>query len=178
MLRRPTSRRVATASLAALAVAGLAACAPSIGAVPADDAANPACAPVMLALPETLAGDLPTDPVPEGVAAWSTNSGEAVTLRCGVEVPGPSTERCITVESGDTSVDWLALEGDDEMVPEHGRRDNGAWTFVTYGRVPAVEVVVPTERGGDQPTAVLVDLAPAIERTTAERHCVGIGDVA
>src|SRR5690606_36697708 len=92
----------------------------------------------------------------QATAAW----GEPpITLRYGVEVPRPSTERCITVESGETTVDWLALESDDELVPEHGRRDSGAWTFITYGRVPAVEVVVPAERGGGQPASVLVALA-------------------
>lgn len=161
--------------VALVAVAVLGGCASPVTVPPGPHAADPVCAEVLQLVPGELAGGEERSISSQATAAW----GEPpVTLRCGVEVPGPSTERCITVESGDTSVDWLALEGDDEMVPEHGRRDNGAWTFVTYGRVPAVEVVVPTERGGDQPTAVLVDLAPAIERTTAERHCVGIGDVA
>lgn len=162
--------------LAGTIVAGatlLGACGSPVNVPPAPHAADPVCAEVLQVLPGVLAGGEERSIVSQSTAGW----GEpAITLRCGVEPPGPSTERCLTVESGDTSVDWLALEGDDEMVPEHGRRDNGAWTFITYGRVPAIEVVVPTERAGDQPTAVLVDLAGAVERTTADRHCVGISD--
>jgi len=156
------------------AVAALAGCSSAVNVPPAPHAAEPVCAEVLQLVPVELADGERRSITSQATAAW----GEPpVTLRCGVEVPGPSTERCITVESDGSSVDWLALESDDEMAPEHAQRDSGAWTFVTYGRVPAVEVVVPTERGGDQPTAVLVDLAPAIEQTTAERHCVGVSDV-
>lgn len=158
--------------MAAAAVLG--GCASAVNVPPGAHAADPVCAEVLQALPGVLADGERRSITSQATAAWGD---PAVTLRCGVEVPGPSTERCITVESGDTSVDWLALEGDDEMVPEHGRREGGAWTFVSYGRVPTVEVVVPTERGGDQPTAVLVALGPAVERAAAERHCVGVDDI-
>lgn len=155
-------------------VAAVGACASPVSVPAGPHAADPACGQVLQALPGELAGGEERSIASQSIAGW----GEpAITLRCGVEPPGPSTERCITVESGESSVDWLALEPDDEMVPEHAQRENGSWTFVTYGRVPAVEVVVPTERGGDQPTSVLVDLAPAVERTSAERHCVGIDDL-
>ena len=162
-------------TVAVAGVAVLGGCASPVTVPPGPNASDPVCAEVLQMLPGELAGGTQRSISSQATAAWGEDP--AVTLRCGVEVPGPSTERCITVESGDTSVDWLALEGDDETVPEHARLEGGAWTFVTYGRVPAVEVVVPTERGGDQPTAVLVDLAPAVELTTAERHCVGVGDV-
>ena len=160
--------------MAVAAVAVLGGCADAVNVPPGPHAADPTCGEVLQLLPGELAGGEERSITSQATAAW----GEPpVTLRCGIEVPGPSTERCITVESGETSVDWLALEGDDEMIPEHAQLDSGSWTFITYGRVPAVEVVVPTERGGDQPTAVLVEIAPAVERTTAERHCVGVGDV-
>ncbi len=160
--------------LGVLAVAILAGCAAPVNVPPGPHASDPVCGEVLQALPGVLADGEERSITSQATAAW----GEPpITLRCGVEVPGPSTERCITVESGETSVDWLALESDDELVPEHGRRDSGAWTFITYGRVPAVEVVVPAERGGDQPTAVLVELASAVERTAVERECVGVDDV-
>ncbi len=158
------------AGVAVLAGCGSAA----VNVPPGPYAADPVCAEVLQQLPGEVADGERRSIASQSTAAW----GEPpVALRCGVEVPGPSTERCITVESGDTSVDWLALEGDDEMVPEHARRERGAWTFITYGRVPAIEVVVPAERGGDQPTAPLVEIATAVEHTTVERQCVGVEDV-
>ncbi|WP_454086036.1 DUF3515 family protein [Georgenia sp. Marseille-Q6866] len=164
-------RRMVAVAAAVLAVG---ACSSPVTVPAGPDAADPVCGEVLQALPGELAGGEERSIGSQSIAGW----GEpAITLRCGVEVPGPSTERCITVESGETSVDWLALEADDDMVPDHARRENGSWTFITYGRVPAVEVVVPTERGGDQPTAVLVDLASAVERTTPERSCIGIDDL-
>ncbi|MEN5074695.1 DUF3515 family protein [Isoptericola cucumis] len=159
MLRRPTSRRVATASLAALAVAGLAACAPSIGAVPADDAANPACAPVMLALPETLAGDLPQrDTNAQATTAWG-DPGAAVTLRCGVAPPGPSPD-CQRVESPTGTVDWIVEASDD-----------GTWRFTTYGREPAVEVVVPPAVTAGHSTSFIGDLAQAVGNVEPTAEC-------
>ncbi len=160
--------------MAGVALAVLAGCSSAVNVPPAPHASDPACGEVLQRVPGELGEGERRSITSQSTAGW----GEPpITLRCGVEMPGPSTERCITVESGESSVDWLALEGDDELVPEHGQLEGGAWTFITYGRVPAVEVVVPTERAGDQPTALLVDLAPAIEVTTAERHCVGVDDV-
>src|SRR5690606_10373587 len=110
----------------------------------------------------------------QATAAW----GEpAITLRCGVEPPGPTTERGLTVEAAGSQVDWIALEGDDPALPDHARQGQGTWVFLTYGRVPAIEVVVPVERAGDQPTGVLVDLARAVELAPASRSCVGAADV-
>ncbi|MCA5893663.1 DUF3515 domain-containing protein [Isoptericola sp. NEAU-Y5] len=149
-LRRPRSRRAAATLLAALAVVPLAACAPTIGAIPAEDAANPACAPVMLAMPETLAGDLvqrQTDA--QATTAWG-EPGAAVTLRCGVTPPGPSAD-CQSVESAGGTVDWIVEAGDD-----------GTWRFTTYGREPAVEVLVPPAVTESRSTSFIGDLAQAV----------------
>lgn len=157
-------------------VLALTACgASAVNVPPAPLAADPACAEVLQLLPGVL-GEAERRPIAnQATAAWGEDP--AITLRCGIQPPGPSTERCITVESGDTSVDWLALESDDDLVPEHAQGESGTWTFLTYGRVPTVEVVVPVEHAGDQPTALLVALGTAIERTSAERACVGVTDV-
>jgi hypothetical protein len=88
----------------------------------------------MLALPDQLAADLPkvkTDS--QATAAWGA-PGAAVTLRCGVTPPGPSAD-CQRVESPSGTVDWIvATDGE------------GTWRFTTFGREPAVEVVVPPRR--------------------------------
>ncbi|MEE6282254.1 DUF3515 domain-containing protein [Georgenia sunbinii] len=170
----PAKRRAGTAIVLGATAMLLAGCADPVSLPPATYAADPACAEVLQVLPGTI-GDAERRSIGnQATAAWGD---PPISLRCGVEPPPPTTERCITVEADGTSIDWLALEGDDPMIPEHAQRDDGAWTFITYGRVPAIEVVVPTEQGGDQPTAVLVSLGPAVELSPAERHCVGVSDV-
>ncbi|MEE6272966.1 DUF3515 family protein [Georgenia sp. MJ206] len=171
MARRTTTARVLVATAGLTLLGG---CAPAVNVPPATDAADPVCGEVLQALPHVLADGERRSITSQATAAW----GEpAITLRCGVEPPGPTTERCLTVEADGSEVDWIALEGDDEALPEHARQGQGTWVFLTYGRVPAIEVVVPVERAGDQPTGVLVDLARAVELAPASRHCVGVTDV-
>ncbi|WP_344244455.1 DUF3515 family protein [Isoptericola hypogeus] len=159
MLRRPVPRRAATGVLAALVVVPLAACAPTIGATPAEDAANPDCAPVMLALPTTLAGDLPQrDTNAQATTAWG-DPGAAVTLRCGVTPPGPSAD-CQSVESPAGAVDWI-VEASEE----------GTWRFTTYGREPAVEVVVPPAVTAGHSTSFIGDLAQAVGNVEPTKTC-------
>jgi hypothetical protein len=142
---------------------------------PGEVAADPACAEVLQATPDRLGGLERRSTTTQAATAWGD---PAVTLRCGVTPPGPTTDRCLSVASGDgDEIDWIALEGDDPDLPEHARRGQGSWTFLTYGRVPAVEVVVPVEQVAGQPTAYLVELAGAVGPIPAERSCVGATDV-
>lgn len=155
-------------------VALLAGCSSAVSVPPGPAAPDPLCGDVLQALPEVLGDGERRSITSQATAAW----GEPpITVRCGVEPPGPTTERCLTVEAEESAVDWIALEGDDPTLPDHARQGDGSWTFVTYGRQPAIEVVVPVERAGEQPTAVLVDLARAVERVSADRECVGVTDV-
>lgn len=162
--RRRLARVLAVpALLGAVAVTG--ACAPTIGVPVADDAANPLCADVVLALPDSLDEDLTqVGTTSQATAAWGA-PGAAVTLRCGVEVPGPTTTQCQSVESGSGSVDWLVVE------------EAGTWTFTTYGRDPAVQVVVPPAVTEDHSTAFVADLAGAVTKVPQTRACLGVADV-
>ncbi len=155
MLRRAAPPLVTLALGAGL----LTACTPTIGVDAAPDAANPACAPVMLALPEVLAGDLrKARTTSQATAAWGTG-GAAVTLRCGVAPPGPSPD-CQSVESPQGAVDWIVQASDD-----------GTWRFTTYGREPAVEVVVPPAITEDHSTSFVTDLARAVALIDATETC-------
>lgn len=139
-------------------------------------AADPICGEVLQALPQEINGAKRRSITSQATAAW----GEPpVSLRCGIEPPAPTTDRCITVKSfgDDPGIDWISVETTDPTFPEAARVETGAWVFRTYGRVPAIEVVVPTEWAGDQPTAVLLDLAPAVEVSPVQRECVGVTDV-
>lgn len=144
---------------ALLLVALAAGCAPTIAVDAAPDAANPACAPVMLALPETLAGDLTkAKTTSQATTAWGT-AGAAVTLRCGVEPPGPSAD-CQQVESAKGTVDWIVRAADD-----------GTWRFTTYGREPAVEVTVPPTITKTHSTSFIADLAQPVGMIEATKTC-------
>ncbi|MFI2101832.1 DUF3515 family protein [Isoptericola sp. NPDC019693] len=155
LMPSPAARAVALGAL----VVPLAACATTIGATPAEDAANPDCAPVMLALPDVLAGDLDKASTnAQATAAWG-EPGAAVTLRCGVTPPGPSPD-CQRVESAAGAVDWIVEAGED-----------GTWRFTTYGREPAVEVVVPPSVTANHSTSFVGDLAQAVGNVPATAEC-------
>ncbi|MEE2524063.1 DUF3515 domain-containing protein [Pseudarthrobacter sp. J64] len=131
----------------------LTACSPVVDVTAAQDAANPACAPMMVALPDKLgdAGLRKTNS--QATAAWGDPS--QVILRCGVNVPGPTTDRCVTVND----VDWVIREGDP------------AWTLTTYGREPATEVLFDPNTISS--ATVLADLSAAAAKVPATRSCVG-----
>lgn len=122
----------------------------------AENAADPACAPAMIAMPDEI-GDhslRPTDS--QATAAWGDPA--AVVLRCGVEPPAPTTDQCISAEG----VDWV--------VSEEGEN----WRITTYGRSPAVEVLFAQDRVSSD--SVMVTLASAVGRIPAERGCVNLQD--
>lgn len=138
--RRPL--RAATATV--LAGAALAGCSRGEVAVsPAPMAAEPACAQAAGRYPQAVAGAV-RQPVAEeardSAAAWGN---PAIVARCGVEPPAPSTDRCLTIEG----VDWVVEELDDGIA------------LVTYGRTPALEVLVP--RRYPQSSDLVVDFADA-----------------
>ncbi|MBO3083910.1 DUF3515 domain-containing protein [Cellulomonas sp. zg-ZUI188] len=145
-------------------VAGLLAlggCAAAVPAQVAPHATDPVCASVVLAAPESLGEGLPRrDTNAQATTAWGDTSAPVV-LRCGVEPPGPTTERCESVETpGGVRVDWIVVEGDD------------GWTFTTYGREPAVELHVPAQVAAERSTAFVDQLGSAVSLTEQLRSCV------
>lgn len=151
---RPATAVAATVATAA-GLAGLTACASAHTVPVAPHATDPVCASIVLALPEQLGGLERVTTTSQATAAWGTQAS-AVELRCGVDVPGPTTDACqAIVDSSGTSVDWL-------VVP-----DGDAWVFTTYGRSPAVEVRVPPGVA----TAPVVDLNRAVSAAEQTRFC-------
>lgn len=140
------------ATVAAVVLA-LSACAPAVDVSPAKDAANPACAPMMVALPDTMgdAGLRKTNS--QATAAWGDPS--KVILRCGVNVPGPTTDRCVSVNG----IDWVIKEGDP------------VWTLTTFGREPATEILMDPDQISS--ATVLAELSAAAGKIKATRNCVG-----
>jgi hypothetical protein len=121
-------------------------------AVP-DDGADAACTAMADDLPTHLLSRerVATSPTSPAVAAWGR---PAIIWRCGVPPPGPTTQDCITVNG----VDWLVQPLDDGT------------GFVTYGRTPAVQVLVPKEYAPE--TFALPALSPVVSQVRqGERRC-------
>ncbi len=143
--------------LAAASLFVLTACAPSVSITAADDANNPACAPMMVALPDSLADAKRRTTTSQATAAWGEPS--LVVLRCGVPVPGPTTDKCVSVNG----VDWVL------------RQKEETWTITTYGRNPATELVL--KENTIPSDTVLTQISAAAAKIPATRSCVGAGDL-
>ena len=123
------SRRLAAVAGAIALAAGLAGCSTTVHLEPAEDANDPACANVSVLLPDTVGGYERVWTDAQATGAWGDPT---VVLRCGVEPPAPSDLVCTTLGG----VDWLVLEQEEERQ-----------RLVTYGREPAIEVII---RRGEQ----------------------------
>lgn len=159
---RSTTRAVLLTGLVIPLLLVLAACTPVVVLDPADDAANPACAPMMVRLPETVGKLASRETDAQSTAAWGQPA--YVLLRCGVPSPAPTaTLPCITV----AGIDWLR---DDKNDPN--------FVFTTYGRTPAVEVIIDSEgdpnvsNDGVSGFEALNDLGPSVGEIPADRACV------
>jgi hypothetical protein len=151
--RRPRLTGLAPGTLA---LTLLAACASTVDVEAAPSATDPLCAEVMVAVRSdgfARLGDRERRPTSsQSTAAWGD---PAVVLRCGVEPLGPTTDACVGVDG----VDWVLREVD------------GRPTYTTYGRVPAVEVVLPDadSAGAD---VVLGGLGPLVADLPQDRECL------
>ena len=155
---RTLSRLVAAASVAVAALSALTACSQPVPFDAAPDAANADCAAVVVRLPDEVAGQAARETNAQGTGAWG--SPASVLLRCGVEPPGPTTLRCVSVDD----VDWIIDESD---APR--------FRFVTYGRTPAVEVVVDNDVVAG--TTAITDLSPAVAAIPADGGCTDLEDL-
>ncbi len=168
------ARRAAIAALV-LIPGLLAGCSSAVPVSPATHATDPDCASLILATPDSLGDGLGRrHTTAQATTAWGD---PAIVLRCGVEPPGPTTERCETVSTADgPSVDWLVVQDDGTDDGNGGTAAPGTstdWTFTTYGRVPAVEVHVPAAVAAERSTTFLDGLGPAIAaHTQQQRSCL------
>ncbi|ALV45749.1 hypothetical protein MB46_09895 [Arthrobacter alpinus] len=156
MLLNSRSWRIAV-PFAASALLMLTACAPSVTINEAKDANNPACAPMMVALPDSLADAKRRTTSSQATAAWGDPA--LVVLRCGVPVLGPTTDKCVTING----VDWV-LKQDDET-----------WTITSYGRNPATELVLKENTVPSD--TVLTQISTAVSKIPSTGGCVGLGDL-
>ncbi|MDO5492341.1 MAG: DUF3515 domain-containing protein [Nesterenkonia sp.] len=147
----PPGARPARATALAGAAALLVGCGSTAAVEAAPHAADPECAEVMLSLPDSIGDFDLRETTSQATAAFGEPS--AVVVRCGVEPPGPSPEHCVTAEG----VDWLAIEREDD------------WQLVSYGRDPAVEVLLDVDRVAS--STAMVALAGPAENVEQTREC-------
>lgn len=118
------------------------------------EAANAACTAAAGAWPETVADESRTATTSDSpaVAAWGD---PAIVARCGLTPPGPTTDECVDIDG----IDWVVRPLDDGQA------------YTTYGRSPAIEVLVP--RDHDPSPLLLTAFTQAARQTPAtERSCV------
>lgn len=144
-------------ALGALALAMLTGCASAVPMEPAADATNPDCAEIIVRLPDSVDDFAKRQTNAQATGAWGNPA--AILLKCGVEVPAPSTLPCYTIKD----VDWLR---DSSNAP--------TYIFTTYGRDPAVQVVID---GDIASSSALLALSNAVGSLPAERHCTSPEDV-
>lgn len=153
-------------------------CSPVTHLEAAPAAPDPVCARMLQRLPRSLAGLERISTDAQATVAYGT-AEYPITIRCGIEPPPPTTDRCLAVSGDnakdDASVDWINPEAGSPLLPAHAPKD--AWVFLTYGRSPALEVVVPAQAGIDQPAGILVALQSAATVVPAQRECIGPTDV-
>lgn len=158
----PSNRRrirVAGATLivAAAAVAALTGCTPIVTMQAAPEAIDTACAELVVRLPDEVAEQPQRETDAQGTSAWGDPA--SVLLRCGVAAPGPTTDRCVSVDG----VDWVIDESD---APRY--------LFTTYGRTPAVEVFIDSDVVSG--TTVITDLAQAVSVIPSDGACTSVDD--
>lgn len=119
---RRTTMIITGLSMVSLLLSG---CSQTVHMEPAKYAESPDCAEVTVRVPDTLAGEERRWTDAQATAAWG--SPASILLRCGVIPQGPSELPCYELGG----VDWLALEQEEDLQ-----------RAVTFGRDPAVEVVV------------------------------------
>lgn len=112
---------------------------------PAKDANDPACAAVMVRLPDSVDGQERRWTDAQATGSWGDPS--TVLMTCGLPAAAPSTLPCQTAGG----VDWLM---DDSEAPNY--------RFTTFGRTPAVEVYLDYDVVSG--ARVLGDLATAVQQ--------------
>ncbi len=128
-------------------------CAATVNIEPAEDANNPACAEISVRYPDQI-GEL-SQRWTNAQATTAYGDPAAILVRCGLEPVFVSTLPCVSA----SNVDWLV---DDSQAPN--------FRFISFGRTPAVEVIVDSERASG--VSALEGLAQAVSKLPAEAFCI------
>ena len=132
----------------------LAGCSATVIMEPAEGSNDPACAEVIVRLPNQTDRQNKRITSSQATAAW----GEpvTVTLTCGVKPVEVSQLACISAGG----VDWLV---DESTKP--------TYRFISFGRTPATVITVDSTKVSG--ATVLEDLGQAVQFTKKTKECLG-----
>ncbi|GAA1950114.1 DUF3515 family protein [Agromyces allii] len=151
-------RSALVAALALVGAAGLTGCTPIVNMQAGPEAIDTSCAELSVRLPDEVAEQPQRETDAQGTAAWGDPA--SVLLRCGVPPLGPTTDRCVSVDG----IDWVIDESD---APR--------FLFTTYGRTPAVQVLVDNDVVSG--TTAISDLSQAVSVIPSDGACTSLDDV-
>lgn len=130
----------------------LSGCAATVNLEAAEDANNPACAEVMVRLPQALGEHTQRFTNAQATSAWGDPT--AVIIRCGLPPVQVSELPCVSAGE----IDWLV---DDSAAP--------SYRFISFATDPAVEVVVDSNRASG--VTSLEGVAPAVSFLGQAKKC-------
>ena len=135
-LPHPRRSRLLAAPLVAASLLLLAGCAPTVDLPTAPNQTAKGCAAVIVRLPSALASATRRQTDQQATAAWGSGNPPSVVLRCGVTPPGATADNCLPMPVD--GVDWIER-------PVAGTQQ---YVVTTFGRTPAVQLVIDTARIG------------------------------
>lgn len=124
---------------------------------PAPLANDPACADVIVRLPNEVGGMPKRSTNAQSTGAWGDPA--AILLTCGIEPMGPTTLPCVNVNG----IDWVIDDTHDPL-----------YRFEAYGRYPGLEVVVDSDVASG--TEAVLDLSQVAAQLPQERQCTDLMD--
>jgi hypothetical protein len=127
-------------------------CSATVSLEAAEDANNPACAEVMVRLPDALGEHTQRFTNAQATSAWGDPA--AVILRCGLPEVMASELPCVSAGG----IDWLV---DDTAAP--------SYRFISFATIPAVEVIVDSNRASG--VTSLESVAPAVSTLGQAKKC-------
>lgn len=135
----------------------------AMSTLPAPEAESEECAALIQSLPGSAFGHTRAqiiEPVPAGVAAWSSSELERVTLRCGVDMPFQYTELAETVEVD--GVTWLPVAD--------VTAGSSLQTWYSVDRFPVVAITADdmSTDNADTPVAPFTDAVGALDQRDGE----------
>ena len=142
-------KKIALLAIATLMLTG---CTATVNIDAAEDANNPACAEVIVRLPNQVDGKDKRVTGAQSTGAWGEPT--AILLRCGLAEASASKLPCITA----SGIDWLV---DDSAAPN--------FRFITFGRKPALEVIVDSEKASG--IAALDELSTSVAFLPQYKAC-------
>lgn len=154
---RNRARALPASLLIAASALSLTGCAGAVAMEPAPDSNDPMCAAVTVRLPDAVGDFDKRQTTAQATGAWGDPA--SILLHCGVTPIGPTTMPCFSVDG----VDWVR---DDSEAP--------IYRFTTYGRTPAVEVVIDNREASG---SALLDLSAAVSVIDQSEKCLNAEDV-